>query len=104
MAQATPSATPRLDRSESQDSLGGDVLKRGSVAADAIHEPVFPLSKGIPKSTRLKLGAKDSIMFWLMVTTMHLVSLLPDFILYRLGILGGLIFHRFDHRHRKIGI
>ncbi|HEV2170624.1 MAG TPA: hypothetical protein VGR40_06735, partial [Candidatus Binatus sp.] len=68
MAQATPSASPRLDRSESTkpDSIG-DVLKRSSVAADGIHEPDFPLSKGPPKSTRLKLRAKDSIIFWLMV-------------------------------------
>ena len=103
MAQATPSPSPNLDRRESLD-LNGDVLKRGALTPDGKHEPVFPLSHGKPKSTRIKLGTKDSIIFWLMVATMHLVSLLPDFILYRVGILGALIFHRFDHRHRKIGI
>ena len=40
----------------------------------------------------------------MLVAVLHALSLLPDFILYRLGIACGLIFHRFDHRHRRIGI
>jgi Kdo2-lipid IVA lauroyltransferase/acyltransferase len=105
MASASSTASTRLDR-ESSDSPG-DVLKRAAAAGSVNNTPSetdFPLSPGVPKSTRLKLGFRDSIIFWLMVAAMHLVSLLPDFILYRLGVVGGLIFHRFDHRHRNIGM
>jgi Kdo2-lipid IVA lauroyltransferase/acyltransferase len=38
------------------------------------------------------------------VATMHLVSLLPDFVLYPLGVLGGMIAFRLDSRHVKIGL
>ena len=61
-----------------------------------------PLGK--PKSTRIQLGLKDRLIFWMLVAVLHALSLLPDFILYKLGIACGLIFHRFDHRHRRIGI
>jgi KDO2-lipid IV(A) lauroyltransferase len=103
---ASSSASSQLDRRQPPD-LTGYVLTRTADAAGAVggkpKESDFPLSRGI-KSTRLKLGLKDSILFWLMVATMHLLSLLPDFVLCRLGILAGLLVHRFDDRHRKIGM
>ena len=37
-------------------------------------------------------------------STAEFRRLLPDFVLYKLGIACALIFHRFDHRHRQIGI
>ena len=84
------------------------MLRRGVAPADATddspYESDFPLSHGRPKSTRLKLGLKDRLIFWILLAVLHAFSLLPDFILYRLGIACGLIFHRFDSRHRKIGI
>ena len=103
MAQASPSARPQLDPHDAQD-LTGDVLKRGALTADGKHEPVFPLSNGAPKSTRIQLGIKDRLIFWILVAVLHAFSLLPDFVLYKLGIACALIFHRFDHRHRQIGI
>jgi len=103
---ATSTASSQLDRAQPPE-LASDVATRTAAAAGPVGDipkpSDFPLSRGI-KSTRLKLGAKDSILFWLMVATMHLLSLLPDFVLYRLGILGGLLVHRFDDRHRKIGM
>src|SRR5260370_10740392 len=103
MAQASPSANLKLDRNESQS-----MLRRGLAPADTTdgtpQKSDFPLSNGRPKSTRLKLGLKDRLIFWILLAVLHAFSLLPDFILYRLGIACGLIFHRFDHRHRKIGI
>jgi hypothetical protein len=33
----------------------------------------------------LKLGPHDRCLFYLMVATLHLLSLLPDFVLYPLG-------------------
>jgi KDO2-lipid IV(A) lauroyltransferase len=83
-------------------------LKRGAAPAGAINgapgKSDFPLSRGAPKSTRIPLAFKDRLVFWLMVAALHALSLLPDFILYRLGEACGLIFHRFDARHRRIGI
>jgi Kdo2-lipid IVA lauroyltransferase/acyltransferase len=104
---ASSSARPKLHRGESPDAIG-DVLKRSAAPADSIdgapQKSDFPLSRGAPKSTRLQLGLKDKLIFWMLVAVLHVLSLLPDFILYRLGIACGLLFHRFDHRHRKIGI
>jgi KDO2-lipid IV(A) lauroyltransferase len=106
MAMASSTASSRLDRPEAPD-LTGDVLTRADGGAGAAggkpKESDFPRSRGI-KSTQLKLSLKDSMLFRLMVATMHLLSLLPDFILYRLGIVAGLLVHRFDDRHRKIGM
>ena len=39
-----------------------------------------------------------------MVATLHLLSLLPDFVLYPLGALGGLIGYVLDRRHVRIGL
>jgi KDO2-lipid IV(A) lauroyltransferase len=107
MAQASPSANPKIDRIESPAS-NGDMLRRGVAPADstdgAPQRSDFPVSLGKPKSTRIQLGLKDRLIFWILVAAFHALSLLPDFILYKLGIACGLIFHRFDNRHRRIGI
>jgi Kdo2-lipid IVA lauroyltransferase/acyltransferase len=107
VALASPSASPELDRRDSAESAG-EVLRRSAAPADsadgAPKKSDFPLSRGRPKSTRLQLGLKDNLIFWLLVAALHALSLLPDFILYQLGIACALIFHRFDHRHRRIGI
>src|SRR6202034_865716 len=103
VALASPSASPELDRRDS-DALSGEGVRRGAAPADsavgAPKKPDFPLSRGKPKSTRLQLGLKDNLIFWLLVAALHALSLLPDFILYQLGIACALIFHRFEHRHR----
>jgi KDO2-lipid IV(A) lauroyltransferase len=109
MAQASPSANPNRDLREStKPDLTGDILRRGIAPADATdgapQKSDFPLSRGTPKSTRIQLGLKDRLIFWILVVALHAFSLLPDFLLYKLGIAFGLIFHRFDSRHRKIGI
>src|SRR5208282_629697 len=106
MASALSPANPKPDRRESLDSVG-DVLKRGAAPADSANgatKPDFPLARGIPQSTRIRLGLKDRLIFWLMVAALHALSLLPDFILYKMGEAGGLMFYRFDRRHVRIGI
>src|SRR5260370_24656988 len=101
MAQASPSANLKLDRNESQS-----MLRRGVAPADATdgapQKSDFPLSSGKPKSTRLRLGLKDRLIFWILLAVLHAFILLPDFILYPLGIACGLLFHPSDHRHPKI--
>jgi len=106
MALASSPATPQLDHRESLDSVG-EVLKRGAAPADSANGATkqdFPLAHGIPRSMRIRMGLKDRLIFWLLVGILHALSLLPDFILYKLGEAGGLIFHRFDRRHTRIGI
>jgi Kdo2-lipid IVA lauroyltransferase/acyltransferase len=51
-----------------------------------------------------KLGPYDRYLFYLMVAILHLLSLLPDFVLYPLGTLGGLIGYMLDRRHVRIGL
>jgi Kdo2-lipid IVA lauroyltransferase/acyltransferase len=109
MASASSSASHKLDPRESaRPDSNGEMLKRSAAPVGATDgaptKSDFPLSLGKPKSTRLNLGLKDRIIFWMLLAVLHAFSLLPDFILYKLGIAFGLVFHRFDHRHRKIGI
>ena len=106
MVSVHSSASPKLDRRESLDSVG-DMLKRGAAPADsARHEGsrTFRSLVESRSSTRIRLGLKDRLIFWLMVGVLHALSLLPDFILYKLGEAGGLIVYRFDRRHARIGI
>jgi KDO2-lipid IV(A) lauroyltransferase len=52
----------------------------------------------------LKLGARDRVLFYLMVAIVHLLSLIPDFALYALGAIGGKLAYWLDSRHVKIGL
>ena len=52
----------------------------------------------------LKLDLFSRILFYLTVGVLHLLSLLPDFILYPLGIVSGYVGYRLDRRRRKIGM
>lgn len=52
----------------------------------------------------LKLTARQRLVYWLMVGTLHVLSLIPDFILLPLGALGGLIGYLLDRRHLRIGM
>ena len=52
----------------------------------------------------LKLGLRDRLLFYAMVAAMHMVSLLPDFVLYALGVMSGRLAYRLDRRHVRIGV
>jgi len=52
----------------------------------------------------LKLDFWSRALFYLMAGVIHLVSLLPDFVLYPLGIAGGYLGYLIDRRHVKIGM
>ena len=56
------------------------------------------------QSSKLPLGVKDRLLFWLMLGTLHALSLLPDAILYPLGAAGGYIGYLLDRRHLRIGL
>jgi len=74
MALASSSANTKLDRIESPDSIG-EVLRRSAAPAGstdgAPEKSDFPLSLGRPKSTRLELGLKDRLIFWMLVGALH---------------------------------
>ncbi len=52
----------------------------------------------------LKLSFFGGCLYYMMVATLHLLSLLPDFVLYQLGVLGGWLGFKLDRRHVRIGL
>jgi len=52
----------------------------------------------------LHLGPADRIVFWILVGVIHLLSIIPDFILYPIGVFGGWLAYRLDRRHVRIGL
>jgi KDO2-lipid IV(A) lauroyltransferase len=54
--------------------------------------------------TELKLNFWSRSLFYLMVGVLHGLSIIPDFILMRLGVAGGFIGYLLDRRHVKIGM
>jgi KDO2-lipid IV(A) lauroyltransferase len=56
------------------------------------------------RKSHLQLGFKDRLLFYLMVWVLHALSLLPDFLLYPLGIAASFIAYCFDRRHLHIGM
>ncbi|HVA81675.1 MAG TPA: lysophospholipid acyltransferase family protein [Candidatus Binataceae bacterium] len=63
----------------------------------------LPLRRTI-RHAGLELSRRERIVFWLFVAVLHALSLIPDFILLRLGALGGLIGFHLDARHVRIGM
>jgi Kdo2-lipid IVA lauroyltransferase/acyltransferase len=56
------------------------------------------------RKSQLELGFKDRVLFYLMAGLLHAFSLIPDFLLYPLGIAGGFIGYCLDRRHLLIGM
>jgi Kdo2-lipid IVA lauroyltransferase/acyltransferase len=56
------------------------------------------------RKSDLQLDAKSRIVFYLMSGILHLLSLIPDFILYPIGVVGGFIGYLLDRRHVAIGM
>ena len=53
---------------------------------------------------RLDLGPGDRAIYYLLVGLIHLLSLIPDFLLYPLGVAGGWLGYMLDRRHVRIGM
>jgi Kdo2-lipid IVA lauroyltransferase/acyltransferase len=79
-----------------------DEQTAGSTVARRSHKE--RLARRRPPSTELHLHVGDRILFYLMAGVIHVLSLIPDFILYPLGIAGGYIGYLADRRHVKIGM
>jgi Kdo2-lipid IVA lauroyltransferase/acyltransferase len=50
------------------------------------------------------MNPRTRVVYWLMLGFLHSLSLLPDFILYPLGVAGGLLGYKLDRRHVRIGM
>jgi len=90
---AAPDAARRIDSDESAPA---------DAAADAA--PPGGTARERPPLAGLKLGRKDWLLFQLMRAVVHAFSLLPDFILYPLGVFGGYIGFLLDRRHVAIAM
>ena len=51
-----------------------------------------------------KLDLKARTLFYLLIGVIHALSLIPDFLLYRIGVAGGMLAYLLDRRHVKIGM
>jgi len=95
-AQTAPTTTPAgINGTISAGDTIGDAVATSSACAVARERR--PLAG-------LKLGRSDWILFQLMHAALHAFSLLPDFILYPLGVLGGYLGYILDRRHVAIGM
>lgn len=74
----------------------------GTAPAPTRAEPIVKASRPRRRSD-LRLSFSGRCLFYMMVATLHLLSLLPDFVLYRLGVLGGRLAFTLDRRHVRIG-
>ncbi|HYA34444.1 MAG TPA: lysophospholipid acyltransferase family protein [Candidatus Binataceae bacterium] len=54
--------------------------------------------------SEIKLNLWEKALYWLMLGTLHALSLIPDFVLYPLGVLGGYLGFLLDRRHIEIGM
>jgi Kdo2-lipid IVA lauroyltransferase/acyltransferase len=95
-AQTAPTTTPAgINGTISAGNAIGDAVAASS--ASAVARERRPLAG-------LKLGHSDWILFQLMRAALLAFSLLPDFILYALGVLGGYFGYLLDRRHVAIGM
>ena len=80
---------------------------RPSAAAGASNAKAVPHGLPLKRSIRtahLELTARQRMVYWLMAGTLHVLSLIPDFILLPLGAMGGLVGYLLDRRHVRIGM
>ena len=61
-------------------------------------------SKRPLRRSQLDLGLKDRILFYLLAGVLRAISLIPDFLLYPIGVAGGFIGYWLDRRHVRIGM
>jgi Kdo2-lipid IVA lauroyltransferase/acyltransferase len=83
---------------EAEEDSGAHPARSGSAT------PAGPALASSRARQGLAMPPSARAIYWLMLAFVHALSLIPDFILYPLGALGGLIGFLFDRRHVKIGL
>ncbi len=87
---------PATEIDDSPDGAG----RPGNGAGPDTRPPPAPS----PWLAGLELDWKSKLLFWTFVATLHALSLVPDFLLYPIGVAGGWIGYLLDSRHVKIGL
>jgi Kdo2-lipid IVA lauroyltransferase/acyltransferase len=107
VSSAPSPISSEIDRSKSPEAARAG-LSRGAAPlgsrAGAAKESDFPLSRGISRSAAIELGRRDRLIFWCLVAVVHAISIIPDFLLYPLGVAGGWLAYQLDKRHVRIGM
>ena len=93
-------SSPAPDTS-SAPSVSQEIPGTADTVGDG-HAGRHGLARQVCDKLHLTFGGR--CIFYLMVATLHLMSLLPDFILRPLGVGGGLLGYWLDRRHIKIGL
>ncbi|MGO9451592.1 MAG: lysophospholipid acyltransferase family protein [Candidatus Binataceae bacterium] len=75
-----------------------------SETASHIGIPEFPKARDERRSQPVELDTRSKIIFWLFRAALNALSLIPDFLLYPLGVVGGFIGYLLDRRHLRIGM
>jgi KDO2-lipid IV(A) lauroyltransferase len=82
---------------------GISVADDGAPAAPHVTASADKAPTARPSISGPKLDPKSRLLFYLMRAMLHLLSLLPDFVLYPLGMAGGWLGYILD-RHVRIGL
>jgi Kdo2-lipid IVA lauroyltransferase/acyltransferase len=80
----------------------GEVSPDDAVSDTGI--PEFPRKRPERRSQPLELDARSRLLFWIFRAIINALSLIPDFILYPLGVFFGHLAYRLDRRHVRIGL
>jgi len=91
-------ATPKLQSADTVSTAAPDsgVVEANLAATMADRRPL--------RRSQLDLSFKDRVLFYLMAGMLHVLSLIPDFLLYPIGIAIGFIGYCLDRRHIPIGM
>jgi Kdo2-lipid IVA lauroyltransferase/acyltransferase len=99
------SVQPRHEAaSEPPPATDGAHAHAASTDGSAAQARGLPLRRENRSSQQLSLGLKDRLLYWLLLGLLHALSLLPDFVLYAIGVAGGWLGYELDGRHVRIGM
>jgi len=96
-------ASPPLERASTAATAVAPGAN-GAAAGETRAKGAGGVTRERPPLAGLKLGRKDWLLFQTLRVAVHAFSLLPDFILYSLGVLGGYIGYLIDRRHVAIAM
>lgn len=99
----------------STQATGAELRESPARGSAPDHPPDYPSdwrlleNIGLPRARPIKpsgpkMGLVGYVLFWTAAVALHVVSLLPDFVLYRIGMFGALLSLYIDRRHARIGV
>ncbi len=100
MPEAGPSANPTDDSSAAPDAG----LVEPSISSNGAASWPPPRTLREHQRAGVAMDPRSRVLFWLMTGMLHGISLLPDFLLYPIGVAAGWIGYQLDRRHARIGM